>query len=70
MNDYSDFLFARPSFFEGFSRVLDLGSTINVYNQARDGDEADTIALTMDTYAIGDDFVAVLNEATCVDAKE
>lgn len=52
MGDYSDFLFARPSFIEGVARILDFGNTLNQYNTSAD---ADTIALTMDMYAVGDD---------------
>ena len=57
MGDYSDFLFARPSFIEGVARILDFGNTLNQYNTSAD---ADTIALTMDMYAVGDDLREVM----------
>jgi len=44
----SDFLFARPSFFEGMARVLDLGCTLNEYNYSKTGTEADAKALKND----------------------
>ena len=50
------FINARPSFIEGFARVLDLGGTLTEYNQSLNGEQADSIALTMDWCAIGEDF--------------
>jgi hypothetical protein len=34
----SDFLFARPSFFEGVAHTLDLGSTLTDYNSSLSAD--------------------------------
>ncbi len=55
MSDYTSFLFARPSFLEGVSRLLDFGNTMNEYNYSRNGDEADRRALRADVLAVGDD---------------
>ena len=48
-------LFARPSFIEGISRILDLGGTLSEYNRSPSGEEADFNALYSDWYAVGDD---------------
>ena len=48
-------LFARPSFFEGMSRVLDLGTTLQEYNTMETEQEADIEALKNDWRAVGDD---------------
>ncbi len=55
MGDYTDFLFARPSFIEGMARVLDLGSTLQQYNNSLDGKQADSIAANADMRAIAED---------------
>lgn len=47
---HSDFLYARPSFFEGMARVMDIGNTLNEYNAY---DDPDTTALLMDWLAVG-----------------
>jgi hypothetical protein len=61
MSDFTTFLFARPSFVEGVARILDLGGTLQEYNQSATGVEADHLALTMDMYAIGQDMRIALN---------
>lgn len=55
MSDYSTSLFARPSFWEGIARAIDLGGTLNEYNYSRSGQEADMRALRADWHAIGSD---------------
>lgn len=55
MNDYSNLLFARPSFVEGMARVLDLAGTLNEYNSSVTPEEADRVALAADWRAVGDD---------------
>lgn len=47
-------LFARPSFLEGFCRILDLGSTLNIYNCDRNEIETDMKALFSDWLTVGD----------------
>jgi len=41
MSNNSTFLFARPSFLEGVARVMDLGGTLQVYNNSKTEKEAD-----------------------------
>jgi hypothetical protein len=62
MRDTFDFLFARPSFVEGFSHVLDFGDTLTEFNQSVNGEQADLIALTMDWRAIGFDLHDVMEQ--------
>jgi hypothetical protein len=52
---WTDFLYARPSFLEGMARVMDIGGTLNFYNDSESTVEADAKALMADWYAIGDD---------------
>ena len=48
-------LFARPSFVEGMSRVLDLNVTLQEYNTSETENKADIEALKSDWRAVGDD---------------
>ena len=54
-NYFSNFLFASPSFLKGIASSLDIGSTLIHYNEAPDEVYADTMALTMDWCAVGQD---------------
>jgi len=54
------YLFSRPSFIEGMSRVLDLGATLQDYNKSHTSVEADYIAISNDWKAIGKDIKASL----------
>ena len=62
MNGWTDILDARPSFFEGLARVLDLGGTLQSYNYGDSPDNADARALTADWYALGGDFHTALKQ--------
>ena len=53
MGEYSSFLFARPSFFEGMSRLLDFGNTLDEYNRSPTPEQADSIALGCDWRRVG-----------------
>lgn len=55
MGDFSDILYARPSFVEGMARALDLGGTLTEYNQSPTGAQADSYALRADWRAVGHD---------------
>ncbi len=55
-------LFARPSFLSGCSRVLDMGSTFDEYNQDDTPREADRLALQGDWYSVGDDLRYVIHK--------
>jgi hypothetical protein len=52
----TDFLFARPSVLEGIGRNMDFFGSLNAYNYAGNGEEADTIALASDWLAVYRDF--------------
>lgn len=54
MNDNYMLLFARPSFFEGMARVLDIGGTLNEYNNSSTPDQADYDALCADWRTVGE----------------
>ncbi|PIR13014.1 hypothetical protein COV49_03560 [Candidatus Falkowbacteria bacterium CG11_big_fil_rev_8_21_14_0_20_39_10] len=62
MSNKSTFLFARPSFIEGVARVLDLGSTLQVYNESKTANEADSRAIQKDWEAIGEDVAGAARE--------
>lgn len=52
---YTDFLFARPSFWEGMGRVIDFGNALQEYNTSSSGSAADERALKADWQAVGED---------------
>ena len=53
-------LYAMPTFIRGMARVLDIGSTITVYNESPDGKTADSRALHDDWKQVGSEIRAVL----------
>jgi len=53
-------LFAVPSFWSGFARVLDLGGTFDVYNDNNTEQEADCQALLSDWKQVGEDMSYVM----------
>ena len=59
----SDFLFARPSFLGGASRVLDLFGTLQEYNRSLTPEIADQRAMLSDLRAIGADFKQVIKQS-------
>ncbi len=52
MTDFTTFLFAQPSFFEGFARIADIGGTLNEYNSSLDRAQADRLAFKADILAV------------------
>lgn len=58
----SDSLFARPSFLEGIARIVDVSGSLNTYNVATSGDEADARAIESDWKAIGHDVKVALDQ--------
>lgn len=50
-----DHLYAKPSFIKGMGRILDVGSTRNIYNTSKTEEEADCRALETDWYLVGMD---------------
>lgn len=61
MSNNSSFLFARPSFIEGMARVMDLGGTMQIYNESKTEEEADSKALKKDWQAVGNDILSAIN---------
>jgi len=55
------FLFARPSFLEGVSRIFDLADTLNEYNGSVTPEEADYLALLSDWQTVGDDLRSAIS---------
>ncbi|HIJ54505.1 MAG TPA: hypothetical protein HPQ03_00100 [Deltaproteobacteria bacterium] len=58
MFDYTDFLYARPTFISGVSRVMDLGNTLNEYNSTFLPSVADYYAIKSDWIMVGSDIQA------------
>ena len=58
---YAELLYAEPSLWEGFARVLDVGGTFGAYNDADSEADADAIALASDWYAVGADLHRAMN---------
>jgi hypothetical protein len=56
----SDFLFARPSIFEGIGRNIDLFGVMNFYNSSEGEAEAYARAFAADATALKSDFDSVL----------
>jgi len=54
MNGLTDYLFAMPSFSEGFGRVLDLGAEFDEYNFGETPEETDAIAIYTDFRTVGE----------------
>jgi len=55
MGDFTDLLYARPSFAEGVARIIDFGNTLSDYNVSPSSEEADFRALESDWRAVGAD---------------
>ncbi len=51
-NDFTTFLFARPSALEGIARIADIFGTLNEYNRSSN---PDAIAIRNDWRAVGQD---------------
>lgn len=58
----SDFLFARPSFIGGISKILDFGGTLKIYNESPNERIADIKALSEDWKAVGSALRSALAE--------
>lgn len=53
--NYSNFLYADPSFFEGLARIWDFGNALSHTNTSPNGEVADFIAIAADYAAVGND---------------
>jgi hypothetical protein len=62
VGELTSILFAVPSFLGGAARVLDLGCTLEEYNSALSGAQADYIALRADWMAVGRDLAAAMDQ--------
>lgn len=60
MSSLSSFLFARPSFLEGWARIFDFGGTLQEYNRSANEQAADYYAIAADWRAVGQDIHAAL----------
>jgi hypothetical protein len=56
----SDFLFAQPSFLEGWARLYDFADTLTVFNESPTPQQADYFALRQDWMCVGDDLKSAL----------
>ena len=57
---YTDFLYARPSFLEGMSRILDYFGTLQRYNTSSSSEASDLRAFYADWMAVGEDMHLIL----------
>ena len=64
------FLFAQPTFVEGMARVLDLGNTLNVYNESLTEKIADSRAIFSDWFMVGQDIEQAISENRDVEIVE
>ncbi len=62
ISGFSSFLFARPSFLEGWARIVDFGGTLQEYNRSPTDQAADFYALAADWRAVGLDIRQAINE--------
>ena len=60
MGTSSDFLFANPSFLEGWARLFDFGDTLNEYNSSLSPKMADGIAMWLDWGVTGTDIAQAI----------
>jgi hypothetical protein len=56
----TDYLYARPSFLEGISRIFDFGGTLTAFNTSRTPAEADARAILEDWRTVGSDLRAAV----------
>ena len=66
----SDFLFARPSFWEGLGRIIDMGDTLTEFNSSLSEAQADRIALEQDWFAVGKDLRQAMQRFSEVAEKD
>ena len=58
----SDFLFVKPSFFNGVARSIDVFGGFTEYNMSSDSQDADYRALVHDAQAVYGDLAGALHE--------
>jgi hypothetical protein len=69
MSEFSTFLFASPTFFEGAGRLVDFGNTLCEYNVSETEIASDWRALTADCMAVAFPFTELVGETHCVALK-
>ncbi|MFA4890030.1 MAG: hypothetical protein WC587_00125 [Candidatus Paceibacterota bacterium] len=62
MSKKTTFLFANPSFTEGVARVIDIGGTLQIYNESKTPKEADVLAIKSDWESVGEDVKNAMGE--------
>ncbi len=55
------YLFVRSSFSEGMARVLDIGGTLQIYNESNSPNRADAKAINHDWKMVGKDIKDSIN---------
>jgi hypothetical protein len=55
-------LFGSFGFIEGIGRVMDIGSTMTIYNDSLSPEEADACALGSDWQTVGQDLKTAIND--------
>ena len=58
---HAELLFATPNFLGGMASVMDLGSTLTIYNESPTAEIADHNAISMDWLAVGEDLRYAMN---------
>jgi len=59
---FTDFLYSRPSFLEGFARVVDFANILQEYNTSSTPETADERAISADWNAVGGDMYRALEK--------
>ena len=68
-SNFSDFLYANPSFILGMASSLDVGSTLTVYNESETPILADYRAIKADWAAIGKDITLTIKNNPIENAR-
>ncbi len=68
MDSRSRFLFGRPSFWEGVSRLIDFGGLLNTYNQMPTADQADQLAMAADFAVVRDELAQAIERLALTDS--
>jgi hypothetical protein len=58
--NFTDYLYARPSFAEGIARLVDFSNILQEYNTSSSPGEADEKAIRADWLAVGYDMVEAI----------
>jgi len=61
--NHTDFLFAQPSFIGGMASIMDLGTTLVIFNESHTPEEADSRAVKSDWIITGDDIRSAMSSA-------